>query len=201
MIFQRAEKLNLESLKWRLVNLAAHEHAQAAAALAIDRLEQELQSLRVDVQSIDIYEREFYPLSNFSAFKVQWGDTLWDTSEHAYQASKFKRVKHGTWIRRQIRTALSAHDAFKVAEQYRDARRSDWDLVKVQIMRAILRSKAQQHEYVRRKLLETGDRQIIEKSWRDDYWGWGPNRDGANMLGKLWMEIRTDLCNAAKAPS
>lgn len=24
-------------------------------------------------------------------------------------------------------------------------------------------------------------------------WGWGADRKGLNMLGKLWMEIRTEL--------
>jgi hypothetical protein len=65
--------------------------------------------------------------------------------------------------------------------------------VKVDVMRDILRAKVAQHEYVRRKLLATGDRELIEDSWRDDFWGWGPNRDGQNMLGKLWMEVRAEL--------
>ncbi len=30
--------------------------------------------------------------------------------------------------------------------------------------------------------------------------GWGPNRDGRNMLGKLWMEVRTEL-RASPVPS
>lgn len=38
-----------------------------------------------------------------------------------------------------------------------------------------------------------GDRELVEDSWRDDFWGWGPNRDGKNMLGKLWMELRAAL--------
>ena len=46
---------------------------------------------------------------------------------------------------------------------------------------------------LRRKLLATGDRELIENSWRDNFWGWGPNRDGKNQLGKLWMEIRSEL--------
>ena len=57
----------------------------------------------------------------------------------------------------------------------------------------ILRAKVQQHEYVRRKLLATGDRELVENSWRDDFWGWGPNRDGQNKLGKLWMKVRAEL--------
>jgi hypothetical protein len=92
-----------------------------------------------------------------------------------------------------IQNAPSAHEAFKIAERNKDKRRPDWDAVKFDVMRDILRAKAAQHEYVRRKLLATGDRMLVENSWRDDVWGWGPNRDGQNMLGKLWMEIRAEL--------
>lgn len=58
-------------------------------------------------------------------------------------------------------------------------------------MRTIIIAKVEQHEYVKRKLIESGDKELIEDSWRDDFWGWGPDRDGQNQLGKLWMEIRT----------
>ena len=71
--------------------------------------------------------------------------------------------------------------------------------IAVLIMRNILFAKAKQHEYVRRKLLETGDRELVEDSWRDDYWGWGPNRDGQNILGNLWMKIRAELRQRAQA--
>ena len=83
--------------------------------------------------------------------------------------------------------------AFKIAERDKEFRRTDWDLIKVDIMKEILREKAHQHEYVRRKLLATGDRELVENSWRDDFWGWGPNKDGRNQLGKLWMEIRSEI--------
>jgi ribA/ribD-fused uncharacterized protein len=63
----------------------------------------------------------------------------------------------------------------------------------VGVMRCLLRAKADQHEYVRRKLLATGERELIEDSWRDSFWGWGPTKDGQNMLGRLWMEIREEI--------
>jgi predicted NAD-dependent protein-ADP-ribosyltransferase YbiA (DUF1768 family) len=66
-------------------------------------------------------------------------------------------------------------------------------------MRGILRAKAEQHEYVTRKLLATGDRRLVENSWRDDFWGWGPDRNGQNMLGRLWMEIRSEIREASTA--
>ena len=34
---------------------------------------------------------------------------------------------------------------------------------------------------------------IVEDSPKDSFWGWGPNRDGENQLGKLWMKLREEL--------
>ena len=56
-----------------------------------------------------------------------------------------------------------------------------------------------QHEYVRRKLLETGRRDLVEDSWRDGFWGWGEDRVGKNMLGRLWMDIRDELTDRSQA--
>lgn len=139
---------------------------------------------------VDFYEREFYPLSNFSSFEIVWHGLKFSTSEQAYHWMKFPDRAD---CQMSIRRATSAHEAFKRAEALRSCRRPDWDAVKVDVMRTIIRTKADQHEYVRRKLLETGDRPLIEGSWRDDYWGIGPNGDGQNMLGKLWMELRANL--------
>lgn len=60
-------------------------------------------------------------------------------------------------------------------------------------MKEILILKINQHPYVKKKLLQTGTRQIIESSWRDDFWGWGECKDGQNNLGKLWMQIRGEI--------
>lgn len=148
------------------------------------------------------YEQDFYVLSNFSSFSIMWewtprdGLVRFDTSEAVYHFMKFKATvptAQQFQLMERIRRAPSAHEAFKLAESNKHHRRPDWEDVKVNIMRDILRAKAEQHEYVRRKLLATGDRELVEDSWRDDFWGWGPNRDGKNMLGKLWMEIRTEL--------
>lgn len=136
------------------------------------------------------YEQDFYVLSNFSSFNLDWKGLTFDTSEAAYHWEKFPNCPG---VRAAIIESRSAHDAFKAAAHFKESRRQDWDDVKVDIMRDILRAKAQQHEYVRRKLLATGDRRLVENSWRDDFWGWGANRDGQNMLGKLWMEVRSEL--------
>lgn len=157
-----------------------------------------MDALKLDNEKqVFFYEQDFYVLSNFSSFRLDWRGHEFDTSEHAYQWEKFDTGQFaGMAIQRGIKLCRSAHEAFKLAEEYRASRRVDWDWVKTIIMGNILRAKVGQHEYVRRKLLETGNRQLIENSWRDDFWGWGPNRDGQNMLGKLWMEVRAELLAA-----
>jgi len=123
---------------------------------------------------IFFYEPEFYPLSNFSAFRLQWVGRVFDTAEAAYHWEKFPDYLA---LQDKIMIAPSAHAAFKLAEANKEKRRADWDTVKPKIMLRILLAKAEQHEYVQRKLLETGDRILIENSWRDDYWGWGADRE------------------------
>jgi N-glycosidase YbiA len=151
--------------------------------------------LDTDTQ-VFFYEQDFYVLSNFSAFELIWKRIVFPTSEHAYHWEKFP---HAPEIRQSIIYARSAHEAFKVAERHVQYRRSDWHDIRTDLMRDILREKAKQHEYVARKLLQTGDRELIEDSWRDDFWGWGSAHDGQNMLGKLWMDIRDELRSAHQA--
>jgi ribA/ribD-fused uncharacterized protein len=180
------------------------DHRTSEPASAVIGHPAEVSAAPVECHKMDtsaqifFYEQDFYVLSNFSAFRLSWGMYTFDTSEAAYHWEKFPGF---VYARRAIREAASAHEAFKVAEQYKEHRRSDWDDIKVDVMRRILRAKASQHEYVLRKLLATGERELIEDSWRDDFWGWGPNRDGQNMLGKLWMEVRAELRTQPPLPA
>lgn len=161
------------------------------------------------------YEREFYVFSNFSSFMVEWKGLLFPTSEHVYHFEKlvdeipeserkfavdvnrafgiFSSNYEKKCVQEKILNARSAHDAQKIARQWKHIWRSDWNNIKIDVMEKIIRAKAEQHEYVMRKLLQTGDREIIEDSWRDDFWGWGENKDGQNHLGKLWMKLREEL--------
>lgn len=146
------------------------------------------------------YEQDYYVLSNFSSFRVYWRGIDFDTSEHAYHYSKFSPLiddnaieNHSAVAAREILAARSAHEAFKIAECNKTHRHPNWDNIKRGIMKDILIAKVSQHEYVHRKLLDTGDRELIEDSWRDSVWGWGPDKQGQNLLGKLWMEIREEI--------
>lgn len=151
-------------------------------------------------RQVFFYEQEFYALSNFSSFSINWRGVRFPTTEQAYHWERFwdaHSLRGGTVVRQLhrefIKNTISAHEAFEYAQQHKRDQRSDWDHEKVATMKSILRQKLREHEYVHRKLLETGDRIIIENSWRDDFWGWGPDRNGQNNLGLLWMEIRAEL--------
>lgn len=135
------------------------------------------------------YGSEFYIFSNFSSFALEWKGKLYPTSEHAYHSEKFEDEE----TKEQIRNTRSAHDSLKMAHANKDKYKKDWDGIKLGVMKEILYEKVIQHSYVKKKLLESGDREIIEDSWRDDFWGWGENKNGANHLGKLWMEIRKEI--------
>lgn len=145
--------------------------------------------LDTDTQ-VFFYEQEFYVLSNFSAFTLEWKGIRFDTSEAAYHWEKFIDYPN---LQEQIRQAPSAHAAFKIAERNSEFVRKDWTTMREGTMRRILWEKVNQHEYVKVKLLETGDRELIEDSWRDSFWGWGADQQGKNALGKLWMSIRHEV--------
>lgn len=147
--------------------------------------------LATDGSIIGFYEREFFPFSNFSSFQVEWRDTLWTTSEHAYQAAHFLDTDPA--LAEQIRLATSAHEAFVTAKANADKAPHDWDEQKAVIMREIVRAKCMQHAYIRKQLGKTGTLLMVEDSPKDSYWGWGADRQGRNELGKIWMELREEL--------
>ncbi|KKU43814.1 MAG: hypothetical protein UX60_C0016G0001 [Berkelbacteria bacterium GW2011_GWA2_46_7] len=140
---------------------------------------------------IGFYEREFYVLSNFSSFQVDWHGRHWPTSEHAYQASHF--FETAPELVEQIFKSNSAHEAYVIAKANGHRAPKNWEEIKVGIMEDICRCKLQQNPYVKKKLLQTKDLPLVEDSPKDACWGWGPNRDGRNELGKVWMKLRDEL--------
>ncbi len=140
---------------------------------------------------IGFYPREFFVFDNFSSFSILVDGVKYATVEHAYQAYKF--LETAPAIAKEIMECYSAHEAQKIAYANRDKQRADWNDVKLGLMEKFLRLKIEQNPYVKKKLLQTGDYLICEDSPKDTFWGIGPNRDGRNELGKLWMKLRSEL--------
>lgn len=140
-------------------------------------------------EPVFFFEKRFYMFSNFSAFSVEWKGVLWMTVEHAYQAAKFDDQS----IIQAIREAHSPYDAKRIAHEHEDKMDKSFFQKKVAIMKSLVEAKVDQHIYVRESLVNTGDREIIEDSPEDTFWGWGQDKSGQNMLGKIWVEIREEL--------
>ena len=122
---------------------------------------------------------------------------IWPTSEHAYQASHF--FEAAPRLVEDIFTAKSAHEAFKIARANTNKIPKDWDERKILVMEDIVRHKLEQNPYILHKLLQTGNREIVEDSPKDSFWGWGPDRKGRNELGRIWMELRTEAYGIERA--
>ena len=76
--------------------------------------------------------------------------------------------------------------------EYRNIKiRDDWDIIKNDIMRKGLMAKFTQNNILKKKLLDTQNKILVENSPYDLYWGNAKN--GQNMLGKLLMEIRKNI--------
>ena len=138
---------------------------------------------------IGFYPREFYALDNFSSFKVEYEGYLYSTAEEAFQTNLF--IKDYPNIAEKIKNSHSAHEAQQIRFMYEDKIKLSV-AEQLELMEKILRCKIEQNPYVLKKLLETENDNIVEDSPKDDYWGWGLNRDGENNLGKMWMKLRDE---------
>ena len=132
--------------------------------------------------------------SNFASYPIELKSVTWPTSEHYFQAQKFA----GTVHEEMIRGAASPTIAAKMGRDRQRPLRTDWAQVKNDIMREAVRAKFNQHRILREQLLATGDAPLIEHTKNDSYWGDGGDGRGQNMLGRILMEIRSELKGEAE---
>jgi ribA/ribD-fused uncharacterized protein len=143
----------------------------------------------------------FGGLSNMaSGFPIRVNDVTVLSSEALYQACRFPLRPD---VQKVILAERSPMTAKMKSKRYRESStRSDWDQVKVKIMRWCLRIKLVQNwSTFRELLLETDDKPIVEDSRRDDFWGAKRTEHGTlvgmNVLGRLLMELRHELTIAS----
>ena len=129
--------------------------------------------------------------SNFSRHPVLIDGLEWRTTEHYFQASKFLGTDNEHAL--AIRAVASPAAAARMGRSRSHPIRPDWEATKDDVMRRAVRAKVGQHADVRETLAETGDAEIVEHSPRDTYWGDGGDGSGRNVLGRILMEVRTEL--------
>jgi ribA/ribD-fused uncharacterized protein len=138
---------------------------------------------------IERFDGEYRFLSNFYRSRVMAGGLMFQSLEHAYQASKtFDLMK-----RREIAALSSPGEAKRAGKKL--LLRSDWESVKLTVMEALLRQKFS-FEPLRSRLLDTGSAELVEGNhWGDTFWGICRGT-GENHLGRLLMMIRSELQSA-----
>jgi len=131
---------------------------------------------------------EWGALSNFAPFGVDLDGEYWPTVEHYYQAQKFAAGD----AQRRILLARSPRQAARLGRDRSVPIRPDWEQARVSVMRRALVKKFETHRELQELLLSTGDEDIVECPG-DPFWGVGADGVGSNTLGRLLMEIRTEL--------
>lgn len=133
---------------------------------------------------------EYHEFSNFAKYPIKIENTIWPTTEHYFQAQKFN---HSPETMELIRKADSPAVAKKLGGNRSFKLRADWESVKESVMKVAIAAKFTQHAKLKKLLLDTCDRKLVENSPKDFYWGCGNTGKGKNRLGVLLMELRVDL--------
>ena len=135
---------------------------------------------------IDSFSGEYRFLSNFYPSPLNHERISYKHVEGAYQAAK--TLDHN--IRRTMQN-MTPVEAKRVGQML-DIR-DDWEVIKIEIMYECLRNKFFDR-VLRKKLLATGDTELIEGNyWGDTFWGVCKGV-GENHLGKLLMKVRQEIC-------
>lgn len=136
--------------------------------------------------TIDSFRGEYDFLSNFYSCPVEFEGQTFSNSEAAFQAAKCLDMK----VREDFFN-LSAGQAKRKGRKVE--LREDWETVKINVMRDVLKSKFTLNPELKDKLIATGDVELIEgNNWNDRFWGVCKGK-GQNHLGILLMELRNLL--------
>lgn len=127
-------------------------------------------------------------LSNFWRHPILFDGDEYPSVEHAFQAAKTNDPDERQIVREQMSPGRAKRCGHRVTL------RADWEKVKVDVMRRLVREKFKD-QTLKQKLLDTGDVELVEwNTWGDTFWGVCTLiRQGQNRLGKILMEVRKEL--------
>lgn len=148
-------------------------------------------------ETSDGFRGDYSFLSNFTYFEkplvIQRGKYrfVFKTTEHFYQACKFTDYNRILEISNHPSKGLK-----KYVNNLKHEWRSDWDDIKVGVMKTGLKYKfSDNNPQLRKKLVDTTLTELVEYNWwSDKFWGVClKTGEGENTLGKLLMDIRKQL--------
>lgn len=136
---------------------------------------------------VEMFRGEFWFLSNFYECEIKYGSLRFKCLEAAFQALKSK-----DWNVRKMFENLDGKSAKALGRKIE--LREDWNSIREKVMEYLVRIKFS-NEYLKNKLLSTGNAVLIEGNyWNDKFWGVDLRSGlGENKLGKILMKVREEL--------
>ncbi len=95
--------------------------------------------------------------------------------------------------------AESPVKAWEISSKYKNVQIPEFknDAYKLSVMKKLMELKVEQHEDVKKALIDSGDLEIVKHIVTyppgDGFWDDGQDGTGLNHVGKIWMEIREKL--------
>jgi len=135
------------------------------------------------------FQGDYFFLSNFCNCGEFWWEFFpYRNAEAAFQSAKCQNDED-----RNAFCHLDPEEAKRMGRKVE--LRPDWEEIKDDIMAAVVHEKFFQSESLARKLMATGDAELIEgNTWGDAYWGFDLHTmTGQNRLGKILMGVRDEL--------
>lgn len=136
---------------------------------------------------------EYRWLSNFGQASIELDGQEYDSVEKAYQAAKWP-IEEREFFASDIKNAYAVR--FNKQNTPTKYTTEEWDEIKLDVMQFCLEQKfdkVKNPEMVE-KLRATGERYLEETNWwNDTFWGKNFEGEGENNLGKLLMDIRSNL--------
>jgi hypothetical protein len=149
-------------------------------------------------------EPENKEFSNFYETNFTLDGVDYKSAEHAFQAIKAKTFGDDANFGKILK-AKSAQSAKSFGKKVVGFKDEVWTPEKKEgTMKQIVRAKFTQNLELRKKLLDSGDKILANADARDKFWGVGTSATtalakdpskwkGENKLGKMLMELRTEL--------
>ena len=182
--------------------------------IALQQFDRDLDTKDTSLASNTVYfhsEKDaFGEFSNSYSSPFTLNGVLYPTVEHYFQAQKFmgsnatpKSLEYAQLIisqntpnkakilgNKQVRSGYGwVEELNNIIRQYEDVNvRLDWEDVKNNIIRKGIFQKFLQNPNLLTLLLSTGEKTLINYTFKDNYWG-----NGKNQLGKILMETRSLL--------
>jgi ribA/ribD-fused uncharacterized protein len=128
-------------------------------------------------------------LSTYSRHGFDLDGVHWRSVEHYFQAMKFEDPDE----REKVQRAEHPGIARRLGRRRLVKIRRDWSKVRRVIMTRATYTKCRTHTEVAERLLDTGDRNIVETTLYDYFWGLGRDQRGNNVYGAVLMDVRQKL--------